>query len=85
MSAAFRLSGSFSQQWDKDNCIQQGNSRDRSNQDEAESGQPIQVAGKAEANFAAYLFAPPILVTPLGALSVLVGCVRLPKDKIMPF
>lgn len=27
------------------------------------------------ANFAAYLFAPPILVTPLGALSVLIGCV----------
>lgn len=26
------------------------------------------------ANFAAYTFAPPILVTPLGALSVLVGC-----------
>lgn len=27
----------------------------------------------AVANFAAYTFAPPILVTPLGALSVLVG------------
>ena len=26
------------------------------------------------ANFAAYTFAPPILVTPLGALSVLIGC-----------
>ena len=25
------------------------------------------------ANFAAYTFAPPILVTPLGALSVLIG------------
>lgn len=29
------------------------------------------------ANFAAYAFAPAILVTPLGALSVLVGCVAL--------
>ncbi|KAJ7199251.1 magnesium transporter NIPA-domain-containing protein [Mycena pura] len=29
------------------------------------------------ANFAAYSFAPPVLVTPLGALSVLVGCVSL--------
>ena len=27
------------------------------------------------ANFAAYAFAPAILVTPLGALSVLIGCV----------
>jgi hypothetical protein len=27
----------------------------------------------AVANFAAYTFAPPILVTPLGALSVLIG------------
>lgn len=27
-------------------------------------------------NFAAYAFAPAILVTPLGALSVLVGCVK---------
>ena len=27
------------------------------------------------ANFVAYMFAPPILVTPLGALSVLVGAV----------
>lgn len=27
------------------------------------------------ANFAAYTFAPPILVTPLGALSVLIGAV----------
>ncbi len=27
------------------------------------------------ANFAAYTFAPPILVTPLGALSVIIGCV----------
>ena len=27
------------------------------------------------ANFAAYAFAPPIMVTPLGALSVLIGCV----------
>lgn len=26
-------------------------------------------------NFAAYAFAPAILVTPLGALSVLIGCV----------
>ena len=26
------------------------------------------------ANFAAYAFAPAILVTPLGALSVLIGC-----------
>lgn len=29
----------------------------------------------AVANFAAYTFAPPILVTPLGALSVLIGYV----------
>lgn len=29
------------------------------------------------ANFAAYTFAPPILVTPLGALSVLIGLVHL--------
>jgi hypothetical protein len=29
----------------------------------------------AAANFAAYTFAPPILVTPLGSLSVLIGCV----------
>lgn len=28
-------------------------------------------------NFAAYAFAPAILVTPLGALSVLIGCVRI--------
>ena len=28
------------------------------------------------ANFAAYAFAPPILVTPLGALSVLIGSVK---------
>lgn len=28
------------------------------------------------ANFAAYAFAPAILVTPLGALSVLIGCVE---------
>jgi hypothetical protein len=27
------------------------------------------------ANFAAYSFAPPILVTPLGSLSVIIGCV----------
>ena len=31
----------------------------------------------AVANFAAYTFAPPILVTPLGALSVLIGYVFL--------
>ena len=30
------------------------------------------------ANFAAYAFAPPILVTPLGALSVIIGYVSLP-------
>ena len=29
------------------------------------------------ANFAAYTFAPPILITPLGALSVIIGCVPL--------
>ena len=31
------------------------------------------------ANFAAYTFAPPILVTPLGALSVLIGYASEPK------
>lgn len=31
------------------------------------------------ANFAAYAFAPPILVTPLGALSVIIGYVSLPN------
>jgi drug/metabolite transporter (DMT)-like permease len=31
--------------------------------------------GLLVANFAAYTFAPPILVTPLGALSVLIGAV----------
>ncbi|EJD05516.1 DUF803-domain-containing protein [Fomitiporia mediterranea MF3/22] len=37
---------------------------------------PIWWAGMSTiANFAAYLFAPPILVTPLGALSVLIGAV----------
>ncbi|KAH8116034.1 DUF803-domain-containing protein [Phellopilus nigrolimitatus] len=37
---------------------------------------PIWWAGISTlANFAAYLFAPPILVTPLGALSVLIGAV----------
>ncbi|KIY69231.1 DUF803-domain-containing protein [Cylindrobasidium torrendii FP15055 ss-10] len=37
---------------------------------------PIWWAGMSTfANFAAYIFAPPILVTPLGALSVLVGAV----------
>lgn len=34
----------------------------------------------AVANFAAYTFAPPILVTPLGALSVLIGSVHRPED-----
>ena len=29
------------------------------------------------ANFAAYSFAPPILVTPLGSLSVIIGCVGI--------
>jgi hypothetical protein len=29
------------------------------------------------ANFAAYTFAPAILVTPLGAMSVIIGCVCL--------
>lgn len=29
------------------------------------------------ANFAAYTFAPPIMVTPLGCLSVLIGCVTV--------
>ena len=29
----------------------------------------------AVANFAAYTFAPPIMVTPIGCLSVLIGCV----------
>jgi hypothetical protein len=33
------------------------------------------------ANFAAYAFAPPILVTPLGALSVLIGSVKHRKKK----
>jgi hypothetical protein len=32
------------------------------------------------ANFAAYAFAPPILVTPLGALSVIIGYVSLPHS-----
>ncbi|KAF8520940.1 DUF803-domain-containing protein [Hysterangium stoloniferum] len=37
---------------------------------------PIWWAGMSTiANFAAYIFAPPILVTPLGALSVLIGAV----------
>jgi hypothetical protein len=29
------------------------------------------------ANFAAYAFAPAVLVTPLGALSIIVRCVRV--------
>lgn len=32
------------------------------------------------ANFAAYAFAPPILVTPLGALSVIIGYVSPPNS-----
>lgn len=38
------------------------------------AGMIVMVIGEA-ANFAAYTFAPPILVTPLGALSVLIGAV----------
>ena len=38
------------------------------------AGMLTMVAGEV-ANFVAYMFAPPILVTPLGALSVLVGAV----------
>lgn len=37
----------------------------------------ITVAMGEAANFAAYAFAPAILVTPLGALSVLIGYVEL--------
>jgi hypothetical protein len=35
------------------------------------------------ANFAAYTFAPPILVTPLGALSVLIGYGVLSSAQLM--
>lgn len=35
------------------------------------------LTGLIVANFAAYTFAPPILVTPLGALSVLIGYVPI--------
>lgn len=38
---------------------------------------PTVVIGEI-ANFAAYAFAPPIMVTPLGALSVLIGYVSSP-------
>ena len=38
----------------------------------ADSGHVLVVMGEI-ANFAAYAFAPAILVTPLGALSVLIG------------
>lgn len=38
------------------------------------AGMLTMVVGEV-ANFAAYTFAPPILVTPLGALSVLIGAV----------
>lgn len=36
------------------------------------------------ANFAAYTFAPPILVTPLGALSVIIGCVSCCTGLLSP-
>ena len=39
----------------------------------------------AVANFAAYSFAPPIMVTPLGALSVIIGCVRRPLARSSPY
>ncbi|KAF8217684.1 magnesium transporter NIPA-domain-containing protein [Mycena galopus ATCC 62051] len=35
----------------------------------------VLTAGSPVANFAAYTFAPPVLVTPLGALSVLIGAI----------
>ncbi|GAA5853164.1 hypothetical protein JCM8547_000223 [Rhodosporidiobolus lusitaniae] len=35
----------------------------------------LTMVGGEVANFAAYIFAPPVLVTPLGALSVLVGAI----------
>ena len=38
------------------------------------AGMSTMIVGEV-ANFAAYTFAPPILVTPLGALSVLIGAV----------
>ena len=37
------------------------------------------------ANFAAYSFAPPILVTPLGSLSVIIGCVSISVLAAIPF
>ncbi len=40
----------------------------------------ITMAVGEAANFAAYGFAPAVLVTPLGALSVLVRCVMTPRN-----
>lgn len=44
------------------------------------AGMSTMIVGEV-ANFAAYTFAPPILVTPLGALSVLIGWVVLTHEE----
>ena len=49
------------------------------------SGMLMMIVGEI-ANFAAYAFAPAILVTPLGALSIIVRCAKdtFPRIKHIP-